>query len=87
MESLQLKNIRIAMNLDIKSMSTLLGWPYRTYQDRELGNRRIPDKAAAQVLALQSRERETTAAVIAKIRGMIDLQFPAGIQSIQEVEE
>ena len=42
MTSKELKKIRKNLGLSIKEMSELLDTPYRTYQDWELGNRRIP---------------------------------------------
>ena len=38
----ELKNIRKSLGFSIKEMSEILETPYRTYQDWELGNRRIP---------------------------------------------
>ncbi len=38
----ELKKIRENLGLSIREMSELLDTPYRTYQDWELGNRRIP---------------------------------------------
>ncbi len=38
----ELKKIRLSLGFSIKDMSDVLGTPYRTYQDWELGNRRIP---------------------------------------------
>lgn len=37
-----LKQARLTMGLNIKQMAARLQTPYRTYQDWELGNRRIP---------------------------------------------
>ncbi len=42
MEGKDLRKIRGKLGLSIKEMSELLDTPYRTYQDWELGNRRIP---------------------------------------------
>ncbi len=42
MEGKDLKKIREKLGFSIKEMSELLDTPYRTYQDWELGNRRIP---------------------------------------------
>jgi len=42
MTSEELKKARENLGLSIREMSELLGTPYRTYQDWELGNRRIP---------------------------------------------
>jgi len=38
----ELKKIRERLGLSIRQMSEILDTPYRTYQDWELGNRRIP---------------------------------------------
>jgi len=38
----ELKQIRQRLGFSIKEMSQILETPYRTYQDWELGNRRIP---------------------------------------------
>jgi len=38
----ELKKIRENLGFSIKEMSRILDTPYRTYQDWELGNRRIP---------------------------------------------
>lgn len=86
MTSTSLKNIRTSLNLDIKSMAQVLGWPYRTYQDRELGNRGIPEKAAQQVMHLQQTERQAMARVMGKVDAMIDRQFPGGIVSEPDPE-
>ncbi len=42
MKPKELKKAREKLGLSIKEMSELLETPYRTYQDWELGNRRIP---------------------------------------------
>ncbi len=42
MKAKELKKIRKNLGFSIKEMSQLLDTPYRTYQDWELGNRRIP---------------------------------------------
>ncbi|GEM_PF-1374186 len=42
MEARELRKIRLRLGLSLKEMSQLLETPYRTYQDWELGNRRIP---------------------------------------------
>lgn len=69
------------MHYDMTSMAAVLGWPYRTYQDRELGNRGIPDYAAKQVLEAQQREREVLAEIMQKINLDIDKRYPLGIPS------
>jgi len=38
----ELKHIRLKLGVTLKEMSELLSTPYRTYQDWEHGNRRIP---------------------------------------------
>lgn len=38
----ELRTIRLKLGLNLKEMSELLSTPYRTYQDWENGNRRIP---------------------------------------------
>ncbi len=42
MTAKELKKIRERLGLSIRQMSEILDTPYRTYQDWELGNRRIP---------------------------------------------
>ncbi len=42
MKARELRSIRKSLGLSVKEMSQLLDTPYRTYQDWELGNRRIP---------------------------------------------
>jgi len=81
MTAKELKTIRTAMNLDIKSMAVILGWPYRTYQDRELGNRGIPETAAEEVLAARQRDSMAVRRAMAAVNEMIARQFPQGIQS------
>jgi hypothetical protein len=58
MTAKQLKSIRKWMKLDVKSMAAILDWRYRTYQDRELGNRSIPEEAAQQVREAYWRDAE-----------------------------
>lgn len=77
----QLKSIRISMGMDIKSMAIMLGWPYRTYQDRELGNRGIPAKAVAEVYVVQERDRKLMLRIKNKIETIIDAQYPTGIKN------
>lgn len=81
MTATELKSIRESMNLDIVSMAIVLGWPYRTYQDRELGNRGIPDYAVNQVLLAQQRECEAMTRILGKVSADIDRAFPYGIAS------
>ncbi len=42
MKDKDLKQIRQKLGFNTKEMSEILGTPYRTYQDWELGNGRIP---------------------------------------------
>lgn len=81
MNGKMLKSIRTAMNLDVVSMALLLGWPYRTYQDRELGNRGIPQYAAQQVLDAQERDRSTMTRIMTQIAADIDRKYPGGLLS------
>jgi amphi-Trp domain-containing protein len=48
----ELKNARVSLGLNMKEMSQLLATPYRTYQDWELGNRRIPGICEVAVFCL-----------------------------------
>jgi len=84
MSAEQLKSIRTSMNLDIVSMVAILGWKYRTYQDRELGNRGIPDKAAEQVLAAQRHNAEVMNGIKNRLAVDIEKKFPSGILSVVE---
>lgn len=52
MTSEELKEARLRMGLNIKQMSEVLNTPYRTYQDWELGNRRIPGIVDVAIKAL-----------------------------------
>lgn len=67
MTASELKSVRLSMNLDIKHMALTLGWPYRTYQDRELGNRGIPKKAKTEVLQAKEHNDRT----MSRIRNLI----------------
>jgi hypothetical protein len=84
MTASELKSIRTSMKLNIAAMSQILGWPYRTYQDRELGNRGIPSDAARQVIDAQRRDTETMTRINRMIAADIDRRFPSGILSEPE---
>jgi len=45
----QLKQARLQLGLNIKQMAAALGTPYRTYQNWELGERRIPGIVAVAI--------------------------------------
>ncbi len=48
----ELKKIRERLGLSIRQMSEILDTPYRTYQDWELGNRRIPGICEVAIMCL-----------------------------------
>ena len=52
MKPQELKDARHKLGLNMKEMAGILLTPYRTYQDWELGNRRIPGICSAIVLLL-----------------------------------
>ena len=53
----ELKQIRKSLGFSIKEMSEVLETPYRTYQDWELGNRRIPGVCEVAVSCLLRSKR------------------------------
>ena len=55
MTNSQLKQARLALGLSIAEMAKALNTPYRTYQDWELGNRRVPGIVAVAVEALKKK--------------------------------
>ncbi len=42
MKNTELRAYRISTGFNVKQMAKMLNTPYRTYQDWELGNRKIP---------------------------------------------
>lgn len=64
----ELREARETARLDKKSMALSLGWPYRTYQDREYGRRGIPQDAADQVHAVVRRQAEIMEKIKAGLR-------------------
>ncbi len=57
MKAAELKKIRKKLGFSIKEMSQILETPYRTYQDWELGNRRIPGICEVAVYCLLSSKK------------------------------
>ena len=67
-----LKTSRRELGLNMVEMAKQLRTPYRTYQDWEHGNRRIPGVCAVAVELLIKRDRWVMQAIIEKIRGQYE---------------
>ena len=80
-----LKSIRKAMGMDITSMAILMGMPYRTYQDYELGNRSIKDSVMVRAREVQDRDTETTLRAVATGVDHVVSRFPGGVIPSEKV--
>lgn len=77
----QLRGIRVAMKYSKADMARVLGWPYRTYQDRESGARGISGAQKFCVLRAYAKDRRFFAELPARIDAAIEKEFPNGIPS------
>jgi DNA-binding transcriptional regulator YiaG len=63
----QLKTARRKLGMNMAEMATTLRTPYRTYQDWERGDRRIPGICQVAVELLQKRDQWVMQAIVDKI--------------------
>lgn len=88
MTAATLRGVRLEIGFDMRSMARVLDrMPYRTYQDYEYGNRRIPQHVADAVRKVQMRNRKFMAALPGWIQAEVDRTHPAGIPSAAIREE
>ena len=59
MNKIELKKIRLDMGLNIKKMAEALQTPYRTYQNWELGTRRIPGILIAAIELMEKKNENS----------------------------
>lgn len=77
-----MKAIRLAMRFDMRSMAAILEkMPYRTYQDYEYDQRKVPEEVLVMARAAAVRDRELVAQIVRDVTADIERQFPLGIRS------
>lgn len=75
----ELKAIRQEMGFGLGDMSIAFSMPYRTYQDYEYGDRKIPEAFAVKVTEYHRRDRELQSRTMKKVIADIERRYPFGI--------
>lgn len=76
----QMKAIRLDMRFSLRDLAAVTGIPYRTLQDYEGGQRRIPDHVAELLHAEQIKERQIKAELALAFEARLDREYPNGIK-------
>ncbi len=82
-----MKGIRQQMGFSLRDLSAVTSIKYRTLQDYEGGQRKIPEKVAQRLLAEQVKEQQIKAELIAAQEARLDREFPNGIASAPGEQE
>ena len=77
----QMKLIRQDMGFSLRDLAAVTGIKYRTLQDYEGGQRKIPDKVAQRLLAEQIKEQQIKVELAAAQEARLDREFPNGFMS------
>lgn len=72
--------IRESLGYQQADMARFLGWPERTYEDREAGRRGIPADAAEWVRSAPARDAAGMDRLRGWIKNRIAADFPTGIR-------
>jgi len=76
-----MKAIRQNMGFSLRDLAAVTGIKYRTLQDYEGGQRKIPETVAKRLLAEQVKEQQIKAELIAAQEARLDREFPNGFAS------